>query len=175
MICRRVIASTAVIVAVALSECAAAADKLIPVPAVAPGGYGEAGRVESITDGDTIRVSTRRDEDMPVRLIGIDTPEKGHPDMDAQCFAEEASTHTGELLPVGSHVRLVHDVERTDRYGRTLAYVYRGSDDLFVNLALARDGYARQLTVPPNLAQAEVLAAAVAQARAAQRGLWAAC
>lgn len=51
-------------------------------------------------------------------------------------------------LPVGTEVRLVYDVDRTDRYGRTLAYLYRVSDGLFVNLALARDGFGQQLTRP---------------------------
>ena len=61
------------------------------------------------------------------------------------------------------------------RYDRVLAYVYRWSDDLFVNLELARAGYADALTIPPNVAHTAELTAAVAEARREQRGLWQAC
>lgn len=101
-------------------------------------GHGEAAVVENITDGDTIRVSTLSDEKVPVRLIGVDASEMRHAGKDVQCFAEEASGQTRLLLPVGTQVHLVYEVERTDRYGRTLAYVYRHMDELFVNLALAQ-------------------------------------
>ena len=62
-------------------------------------------------------------------------------------------------------MRLERDVEARDRYGRLLAYVYRASDGLFVNLALACDGYAQLLTIPPNVAYVDQLRAAVADAR----------
>ena len=79
------------------------------------------------------------------------------------------------LVGPGTPVRLVYDVGRLDRYDRTLAYVYRLSDGLFVNLALAGDGFAVQLTVPPNVRHAEDVRLAVADARNANRGLWSAC
>lgn len=72
-------------------------------------------------------------------------------------------------------MRLVYDVERTDRYGRTLAYVYRSPDALFVNVALVRDGYARVATYPPNVAHVDQFRAAETEAREADRGLWGGC
>ena len=62
-----------------------------------------------------------------------------------------------------------------DRFGLTLAYVYRVEDGLFINVAMAEAGYALQLTVPPSVAHAEEITEAVASARAARRGLWSAC
>ncbi len=130
--------------------------------------------VQRVVDGDTIVVHIGgRDE--RVRLIGIDTPESVDPRQPVECFGKEASAHTSELLPAGTIVRLERDVEARDRYDRLLAYVHRVSDDLFVNLALARDGYAQQLTIPPNVAYADQFRAAVAEARQAGRGLWSAC
>jgi micrococcal nuclease len=84
----------------------------------------------------------------------------------------EASAYTAERFPVGTRVRLVHDVERTDRYGRTLAYVYRADDGLFLNLALVRDGFAQVSTYPPNVAHVDELVAAQREAREGDRGLW---
>jgi micrococcal nuclease len=53
--------------------------------------------------------------------------------------------------------------------------VYRAPDGLFVNAELARRGYARQMTIPPNVRFAERFRALIAEARDAGRGLWSAC
>jgi micrococcal nuclease len=133
-----------------------------------------AATVARVVDGDTIRVRIEG-HDEPVRLVGIDTPESVKPGTPVQCFALAASARTKALLPEGSEVRLVRDVEERDRYGRLLAYVYRADDDLFVNLALVREGYAVALTIPPNVAHADEIVAAARDARESGRGLWAAC
>ncbi|HZQ27945.1 MAG TPA: thermonuclease family protein [Acidimicrobiales bacterium] len=132
------------------------------------------GTVARVVDGDTIavRVGTRQEK---VRLVGIDTPESVKPRTPVQCFAHEASERTRALVPPGTRVRLVRDVEARDRYGRLLAYVYRDHDGLFVNLTLAQEGYAAPLTIPPNVAHADELVAAARSAREAGRGLWGRC
>jgi micrococcal nuclease len=137
-------------------------------PGLPPGDDTEVTRV---VDGDTLRVASVGS----VRLIGIDTPESVHPSKPVECFGREAAVHLASLLPVGTRVRLVYDVERTDRYDRTLAYVHRLDDGLFVNAALVRDGYALPYTVPPNVAHADEFVALAREAREASRGLWAAC
>jgi micrococcal nuclease len=125
-------------------------------------------------DGDTIHVDIGG-ADERIRFIGIDTPETHGRNGLVECFGKEASEHTAALIPVGTEVRLVRDAEARDRYGRLLAYVYRAKDNLFVNLALARDGYADVLTYPPNVAHADDFVAAVREARNANRGLWHKC
>ncbi|MEZ5239433.1 MAG: thermonuclease family protein [Microthrixaceae bacterium] len=130
--------------------------------------------VERVIDGDTILVHTGGVEER-VRLIGIDTPESVKPGSEVECFGKEASEHASELLPEGSEVLLVRDVEARDRYGRLLAYVYRASDALFVNRAMVTDGFAQPATYPPNVAHTDVLVAAGRDARAADRGLWGEC
>jgi micrococcal nuclease len=153
---------------------------LIAVALAACGGGGGASgdpsdaTVTRVVDGDTIHVSIGG-HDETVRFIGIDTPETVDPRQPVGCFGKEASDHTKELLPKGTAVRLVRDVEARDRYGRLLAYVYRVKDGLFVNLELAADGYADLLTFPPNVAHVDDFTAAVREARDANRGLWAAC
>lgn len=139
-------------------------------------GDGRLARVTRIVDGDTIIVrSGVVDGDERVRLIGIDTPESVQPGSPVECFALEAARYLGELVPLGTEVRLAGDVEPYDRYGRTLSYVYRTRDDLFVNAALVRDGYAYAYTVPPNVAHADEFATLQGEAQAANRGLWEAC
>ena len=138
-----------------------------------------AATVVEVVDGDTVRVrfdgagSSRPTES--VRLIGIDTPETHGPGGLRECFGAEASARTAALLPPDTEVRLERDVEARDRYARLLAYVYRKPDGLFVNLALARDGFAAPLSVPPNIAHVAAFRAAAADAREADRGLWGRC
>jgi micrococcal nuclease len=129
--------------------------------------------VIDVADGDTIvvRVAGQRET---VRLIGIDTPETKDPDEPVQCFGPEATKATEALLPRGTAVRLERDAEPRDQYGRLLAYVYR-TDGLFVNLALAEQGFADVLSIAPNTAHAGDVRAAVDAARAGGRGLWGGC
>ena len=63
----------------------------------------------------------------------------------------------------GKSVRLEFDVQRRDKYGRLLAYVWVA--DTLVNEELVRRGYAELLTIPPNVRYAERLAEARRAAR----------
>lgn len=150
-----------------------------PPPATATTGGGAAAgaaTVDEVVDGDTVRVrfAGRRGTES-VRLVGIDTPETRGPGGLRECFGKEASNRTAQLLPRGTPVRLVRDEEARDRYGRLLAYVYRSSDGLFVNLSLARDGYAAALSIEPNTAHRAEIGDAVDAARRAGLGLWGQC
>jgi micrococcal nuclease len=131
------------------------------------------GRVVRVVDGDTITVALAGRTER-VRYIGIDTPESVKPDTPVQCYAHKAAAQNARLV-ARERVRLMFDVEPRDRFGRLLAYVYRVRDGLFIGAALARDGFARTLTIPPNVRFAERFRALAAQARRAGRGLWSAC
>jgi micrococcal nuclease len=135
-----------------------------------------AATVVDVVDGDTIRVRfPGRADPESVRLIGIDTPETHGPGGLRECFGAEATAYTRSLLPEGEVVRLERDVEARDRYARLLADVHRRRDGLFVNLALAREGFAAPLSIPPNVAHAAELVAAAGAARDGARGLWGRC
>jgi len=131
------------------------------------------GRVTRVVDGDTVVVALDGRTER-VRYIGIDTPESVKLGAPVQCFAHRAAARNARLV-ARERVRLVLDAEPRDRFGRLLAYVYRVRDGLFVNAALVRDGFARTLTIPPNVRFAERFRALAAQARRAGRGLWSAC
>jgi micrococcal nuclease len=130
-------------------------------------------QVLRVVDGDTIRVRLDGRTER-VRYIGVDTPESVKPGTPVQCFAKRAAAANAALV-AGRSVRLVGDVERRDRYGRLLAYVYREPDGAFVNAQLVRDGYARILSIAPNVAHARQFAALARTAREGGRGLWTAC
>lgn len=67
-------------------------------------------------------------------------------------------------------MRLEFDVERLDRFGRTLGYIWVG-DSLF-DERLVAEGYASVSTFPPNVKYVERFVAAQRQAGKAGRGLW---
>jgi micrococcal nuclease len=130
--------------------------------------------VVRVVDGDTIVVHIGGGDEN-VRILGIDTPETHKPNTPVECFGPQASDRMTALLPAGTTVRLLRDVEARDRYGRLLAYVYRDSDGLFIDLTMVSEGYAGTLAIAPNLAHRADLDAAAADAQTAKRGLWQAC
>jgi micrococcal nuclease len=130
-------------------------------------------RVVRVIDGDTVRARIGGRVET-VRYIGIDTPETKKPSTPVQCYGRAASARNHRLV-AGRAVLLRTDAEARDRYGRLLAYVYRRGDGTFVNAALVRDGFARTLTIAPNVAHAAELLRLSRAARAAGRGLWSAC
>lgn len=142
--------------------------------ALAPGGSAGA-RLVRVVDGDTIAVRIGGDEER-VRYIGIDTPETVKPNTPVECFGPDAHDLNARLLgDEGAALTLRFDRELRDRYGRLLAYVYRGDDGAFVNARLIGAGAARTLPIAPNTAHADELSGLQHTARAAGRGLWSAC
>ncbi len=126
-----------------------------------------------VVDGDTIVASVGGREER-VRYIGMDTPEDVKPGTPVQCYSLKAAAENRRLV-AGQRVRLVQDAEARDRYGRLLAYVYRQGDGLFVNAELVRLGYARPLTIPPNVAHEGEFRRLARRAKAGGRGLWSRC
>jgi micrococcal nuclease len=104
--------------------------------------------VVRVVDGDTIVINDGNE--IKVRLIGVDTPETVHPSKPVEYYGKEASRFTQNLLK-GEKVYLVTDPQqsKTDKYGRSLAYVYRAPDGLFVNAEIIRQGYGHAYTTYP--------------------------
>lgn len=120
------------------------------------------GPVVRVLDGDTIEVELGGERER-VRYIGIDTPEMGDERPEIRALAFEARRANARLVE-GRRVRLELDVEKRDRYGRLLAYVWVG--DTLVNEALVRAGYAAPYTFPPNVRYVEGFVEAARLARA---------
>ena len=127
--------------------------------------------VVEVVDGDTILVDLSGSATL-VRLIGIDAPETDGPFTERECFGDEATTFAHFAL-ADREVELSFDVDRTDRFDRTLAYVW--VDGSLFNERLVREGSATVSTFPPNVRYVDRLAAAEREARSERRGLWGAC
>jgi micrococcal nuclease len=116
-------------------------------------------QVKQVIDGDTIELESGQ----KVRYIGINAPDKG------QNFYKEASSYN-ETLVSNKSVRLEYDVQKSDQYGRILAYVF--VDDIFVNLELIKAGLAVVYTVPPNVKYTDMFVKAQKEAQEKEAGMW---
>jgi micrococcal nuclease len=120
--------------------------------------------VVSITDGDTIDIRFDDGSVDTVRLIGINTPERG------ECFADEASAALAELLT--TDIAMTSDVSDRDQYGRLLRYLW-GADGSMINEEMVVGGFALARDYPPDSFHAATLSAAQQTASGAGLGLWA--
>src|SRR5215203_5206165 len=127
--------------------------------------------VERVVDGDTIEVRPTVPGTESVRLIGVDAPETVDPNEPVQPYGSQASAFTKSQLE-GKRVTLIFDRERTDRYGRALAYVRVGGQASTFNETLLRQGYGQLLIISPNDRYEARFGQAQEQARQAQRGIW---
>ena len=125
--------------------------------------------VTRVIDGDTIEVKIAGVK-YKVRYTGIDTPELSDRREEYRSLAHEA-TKLNKQLVEGKTIRLEKDVSETDRHGRLLRYVY--VDDTFVNAELVREGLAWAKSYPPDTKHQEYLEELEAEARQAERGIWA--
>lgn len=119
--------------------------------------------VQNVVDGDTIDV-VQGGETTRIRLLNIDTPEMGK-----ECLAEESKQYLSGLLPVGTVVTLEYDAEREDKYGRTLAGVFK--EGSLVNASVAEEGFAVPIKVGGNTRFFSEVSAAADRARAAGKGI----
>ena len=118
--------------------------------------------VSKIVDGDTIECEPVG----RIRLIGIDAPER-----DQAPHGVTSAEELGRRIPPGSRVTLEPDVNRRDRYGRLLAYLWYEGE--MVNWWMVREGWALAYRYEPDVRWADVLAGAETAARGEKRGLWA--
>lgn len=112
-------------------------------PAV-PSARGNVYQVLRIIDGDTVEIEYEGDR-TNVQLIGVNAPETVHPSKPPERFGSEAKAFIQSLL-LNKFVYLSFDGDKKDKYDRLLAYVYRNSDDLFVNAEIIRQGYGQTYT-----------------------------
>ena len=149
-----------------------AASRLVPARAVADVVVTTA-EVLRVVDGDTIDIRDDVRGRLRIRVLGIDTPETKKPGYGVGCWGPEA-TEFAQSTMLGQRVALQPDPtqDRTDRYGRTLAYLVR-ADGFDYSVEAARAGTAKSYVyggIP--VSRYDAIEAAETEARGATRGLW---
>jgi endonuclease YncB( thermonuclease family) len=113
-------------------------------------------------------------DDYHVRLIGVQAPTGD------ECYAQQATDYVKNLVE-GQRVCLMRDIGCHDSTGNLLAYVGVNTDpsklgcDVFLNLDLVRQGYARAVATPPDTLLRWLLELFQCQAYREGRGMWGAC
>lgn len=118
------------------------------------------GRVVAIADGDTFTLLTAQNQQVKIRLHGIDCPEKKQP------YFNHAKTFTSSLV-FAKQVSV--QVKNKDRYGRTIGIVLL-EDKRNLNELLLQAGWAWHFKKYDKDAR---WAAMEQQARRNRKGLWA--
>jgi endonuclease YncB( thermonuclease family) len=134
--------------------------------------YRETGNVTKVVDGDTLKVRIRGGRVVSVRMLGINTPERG------RCGYGEATDNLRKLAPVGSTVDLVSDRTQAvkDRYGRLLRYVAKRGGFKDLSYRQAYNGYTKRYVFGGKpVARDGQYVRAISQARNRDRGLWNSC
>ncbi|MEO0982601.1 MAG: thermonuclease family protein [Pseudomonadota bacterium] len=154
--------------AAAAASLVAACSASEPLDTLQPG---ESGRVVRVIDGDSLVLNTG----LSVRLVGIEAPAGPSRDRAGAPYSQDA-TRLLEDMALGRRVQLFYPGVTRDRYDRALAHV-RTVDglgpELWLNAEMARQGAARARAYADTAALGELILAAEAEAREAQRGLWA--
>ena len=127
------------------------------------------GTVTFVVDGDTLHVQLPNDREERVRVLGIDTPERG------ECAYARATSFARRLAD-GVRVTLTTDPTqaRRDRFGRLLAYVSLPDDRDLGEEQLER-GYARVFIYDRPFERLDEYRAAERKGRRALDGIWRSC
>lgn len=128
------------------------------IPALAWGAESYQAKVIGVTDGDTIKVLRTGNEQVKIRLAGIDCPERKQP------WGNNAKKAASKLIADKTVTIEVMDV---DQYGRAVGRVF--IDGVNVNRSLVEGG---NCWVYPKYAKDAVLFTLQGEAKNSQRGLW---
>lgn len=123
-----------------------------------------------VLDGDTIKINYNGKTEK-VRYLLIDTPELNHSTQGKQPLGEEAKARNEELLTSGDVSIEFDEGNRTDDYGRLLAYLY--VDGVSVQETLLEEGFARVAYIfPPNTKYVEAFTESEDVAKETNVGIW---
>jgi len=126
------------------------------------------GTVTHIVDGDTLEVRLASGKSERIRLIGIDSPERG------ECYAGKATERARQLAMSQSVVLRGDPTQDTrDRYGRLLAYVWIGGRDL--GYQLVAGGFAKVYVYRNAFVRLPAYRSAERASKGAAGGQWKAC
>ena len=101
--------------------------------------------VDSVVDGDTVRIINQLGEKETVRMLLIDTPESVHPTEPEPPYGKAASDYLASIISQGDTITLERGEVPTDKYDRTLGYLFIESENgpVNINQLMIEQGYAR--------------------------------
>jgi len=130
--------------------------------------FHETAKVDYVYDGDTIRLLDGR----KLRLIGINTPERGLDGNKDEPFYQTAKNQLQQIIKDNNNqVKIVFGKEKHDRYKRFLAHIFTMKNEN-ITANLIRNGMGFTIAIPPNIQLLNCYQKAEHKAQKLKRGIW---
>lgn len=130
--------------------------------------YDQTVSVAQVYDGDTLRLVDGR----KLRLIGINTPERGQDGQPNQPFYTEAKNQLQGIIHLNhNQLKIIIGQDKHDRYKRLLAHIFT-IDGENISQHLIQQGMGYSIAIPPNLKFLSCYTEAETAAKKHQRGIW---
>ena len=120
-------------------------------------------------DGDTAKLSVKG-KTYTFRFLAIDTPETVKPNTPPAFMGKKASNYTKSALEKAEKIEVQYDGNRTDKYGRKLAWIF--VDGQLLQDKLVKKGYARVYYIYGKYKYTNKLRASEKVAKRKKLGIW---
>lgn len=120
-------------------------------------------------DGDTA-VFKVNDEEKKFRFLAIDTPETVHPTKAVEKYGKDASEYTCHILTNAKEIVVEYEKSKTDKYGRTLAWIW--ADGSLLQEELIKVGYANVAYIYAKYKYTDSLCLVQSKAKEEKVGMW---
>ena len=125
-------------------------------------------QVAHVYDGDTIKLTDGR----KLRLIGINTPERGRDKKNNEPFYQAAKDQLQQIINKNKNqIKIAFGREKHDRYKRFLAHIFT-MDNKNITAILIKKGLGFSIAVPPNVQLLNCYQNAETEAQTLKRGIW---
>ncbi|MCW8988559.1 MAG: thermonuclease family protein [Gammaproteobacteria bacterium] len=125
-------------------------------------------KVAHVFDGDTIQLESG----YKLRLIGINTPERGRDGNQDQPFYTEAKTQLLQIIKNNQYqINIIFGQDKHDRYKRLLAHIFT-HDGKNISELLLKKGLGYNIAIAPNIKFLKCYSDAENHAKKFKRGIW---
>ena len=125
-------------------------------------------KVAKVYDGDTIKLRDGR----KIRLIGINTPERGHDGKQDEPFYSAAKNQLQNIIQQNNYqIKIAFGKDKHDRYKRILAHIFT-MDNENITATLIKNGMGFTIAIPPNVQLLDCYQKAELEAQKQNIGIW---
>lgn len=130
--------------------------------------FDETAQVAQVVDGDTIKLIDGR----KLRLIGINTPERGRNGKQNEPFYQAAKDQLQQIINNNKNqVKIVFGKSKRDRYKRVLVHIFTLNNEN-ITATLIKNGMGFSIAIPPNIQLLKCYQDAEHEAQKQKRGIW---
>ena len=130
--------------------------------------FHETVKVAQVYDGDTLKLMDGR----KLRLIGINTPERGHDGKQDEPYYLEARNLLKKIIQQNhDQIKIVFGIDKYDRHKRILADIFTMNNEN-ITATLIKKGMGFAIAISPNVQLLDCYQQAEQEAQKTKRGIW---